>query len=95
MRFGNITSMTDFMVDANTVSGGVLITSVVVVVALVLFMVSLNYGRAKAMVFSSFITMILLVFLVMGGLIEYWWMVLDGVFLAIGIYFMVKDQPAW
>lgn len=85
-RFENATSLTDMLTVADAMTDGVLIISLVVTVYAVLYLSTMQYGKWKALMYTSFICGVLLAALNLAGLIAYWWIVLDGAFFAAGLF---------
>lgn len=84
-----MSSMTDFLTTADQVGDYYLIPCLVVVVWFTLFSVSIGFGRSKAITYSSFATGVLLLFLNLGGYVDYWLIVADLILFSAGILMLV------
>lgn len=87
--FENVTSLTDYFVAGNTLTDGILVHALVVVVFLVLFFSSIVYGRSKALTFASFSTGVLLLVLNIQGLVDYWLIIADLLLFSVGVIVML------
>ncbi len=90
--FDNATSMGDLVIAANNVSGGYYVVAIVVTLWVVLFGITYQYGRSKAITYSSFITGMALLFLNLLGLAPFWWITADGVLFMFGLFMMQQAK---
>jgi len=90
--FDNATNWTSYLEAANTMTDGLLVYSLMVVVFLVLFMSTLVFGKWRALTYSSFVSIVLGAFLNTAGLLDYWVLVLNGIFLVVGVFMMMQSK---
>ena len=91
-RFENATSFTEFFNVANTMTDGWLAFMLAIITFVIMFLGALPFGKYKALTYSSFVTGVLLLFMNMADMIDYWVIVLDGVILAIGLFMMMHSK---
>lgn len=91
-KFDNITDFTSALFVANTITDGWLFGITASVMFLVLFFSSIQYGRSRAMLFSSFITGMFLLFLNMRGAVPYWLLIVDMVLFVLAIFMLVLSK---
>lgn len=94
-NFTNITSFQTFLNAGNTVSGGWIGYSLIVTVFIVLTMGTLNYGKNKAIVFSSFTTGILAAFMTYNGLVPHWIVYVCTLIFGISFFMLIQNKQTY
>lgn len=92
MNYTNMTSFTDLMVQSNTFTGDFFGVSVFITLFCVLTLLSLPYGKNKALVFASFAAGVLGMFMNMAGLLPYWLLAADAIVFGIAFFLMVQNR---
>jgi len=93
--FQNISSMTDFIRIGNTITDGLLVFSFIVSVHVVFFLVTLRFGKWKALTYSSFIAILIELILKMVNLAEEWMIILSLVAMAFGLFQMLATKVSY
>jgi hypothetical protein len=73
VNWSNVTSMDQLPATANSVSGGAFWTSILYMVWVIVLLVSMTWGFEIALIASSFICLVLGIFLVYAGLVAWQW----------------------
>lgn len=91
--FENITNMTGTLEAANTIgSPGLWIFSVEVTVFVVLFLFAYVYGKWRALTYSSLVVGILIFYLNLADLAEWWHITIVVVAFAIGLFMSIANK---
>lgn len=90
--FENITDLTTFFSTANTMTDGLLGISLSVSVFVILFLTTYQFGRSKALMYTSFITGIFLAILNAGGLVDSWLILIDLIIFAISVIMLMNSR---
>lgn len=90
--FENITDLTTFFTTANALTDGLLGVSLGVSVFVVLFLTTYQFGRSKALMYTSFITGILLALLNAGGLVDSWLIIADLIIFSISVIMILSSR---
>ena len=92
MNFTNMTSFTDLLTQGNNVTDGYLGVAAFVTLFCVLALMSLPYGRNKAIVFASFAAGVLGMFMNMAALLPYWLLAADAIVFGISFFLLVQNR---
>ena len=92
MYFNNVTNLTGLFTAANNASQGVFAYTSVITIALILFAVTIPFGRSKALIFSSFISGFVTLILGNLGMVSYWLMLPLIITFSIGVFMMVTSK---
>lgn len=82
--FDNISNLTDFLIASNSASQGIFGYTIAILLWMVMFLGTMPFGRGKAMMFASFMSAIITMFLGNLGLVPYWVLIGDGLLFALG-----------
>lgn len=92
-NYENATSFYEFAQVSNFVSGDFLFYSVPVVLFVVVFFISIPYGRAKALTFAAFVAnLATLMFNIQGLELPYWMLIGGGILFTVGIFLMFAEK---
>jgi len=91
-NFSNITGFTGLLEKSNELSDGMIGIAFPLLVWIALFGYGIQYGRSKAIVYASFVTMIVLAIENYMSMVEYWVIVANGILLALGIFMLLLDK---
>lgn len=92
--FENITDMTTYFTAANTYTDNYLVFGLVCTVFLVVLMSSLRFGRERALISSSFSTILVMMILNIFGLMPFWMIAVALIILAIGLYMLILGKQS-
>ncbi len=84
--FENVTDYTDVFTISNTLSGGTLVYALLFTTSIALFLSTIQFGRNKAILFSSFISLFICLILGNMNLLDYWLSVVYLVIFAIAFF---------
>jgi len=90
--YENITSFVDMLTVSNTITDGILASGFIFVIWVVLFFSSVSYGRSKAIIYASFITFIVSLFMNVMTLVDFWVVALNLIGVAIGTGYLLFSK---
>lgn len=94
-NFTNLTNLTQWLEVSNNLTDGYLVFGLEVTVLLVLFLSTLSFGKWKALTYSSFVTGIMVFFLNLGGLADYWHLMLLSALFIAGVFMTMQSKSTY